>query len=86
MAGKIANNASADVASAEEMYTIRLPRLKGNNAQQTEFFSVNGRNYLVERGKNVTVPKEVYEVYMNSLDAEDAADEFAVSVGLKEPK
>ena len=69
----------ADTTKSKEqkMYTIRLPKLKGENAQQVEFFSVNGKNYLIERGKAVEVPEELYEVYQHTLDAEDDADAFA---------
>ena len=30
---------------------VRLPRNKGKNAVQEEFFSVNGVNYIIKRGE-----------------------------------
>lgn len=53
--------------------TVRLPRLKGHNARQEEFYSVNGKNYIIQRGKNVEVPLEVAEVIKNNEMAEDYA-------------
>ena len=62
---KTANNAKKVV--------VRLPRLQGQNARQEEFFSVNGRNYLIQRGKDVEVPEEVAEVIRNAEKAEEYA-------------
>lgn len=53
--------------------TVRLPRLAGQNARQDEFFSVNGRNYLIKRGETVEVPEEVAEVIENGQKAEEYA-------------
>ena len=32
---------------------VRLPRNKGQNANQDEFFSVNFKNYIIRRGETV---------------------------------
>lgn len=56
--------------------TVRLPRLKGHNARQEEFYSVNGKNYIIQRGKNVEVPEEVAEVIRNNEQAEEYAMEY----------
>ena len=56
--------------------TIRLPRLRGHNARQEEFFSVNGKNYIIKRGVNVEVPSEVAEVIRNNEMAEEYAMNF----------
>ena len=53
--------------------TVRLPRLKGHNARQEEFYSVNGKNYIIRRGINVEVPEEVAEVIRNNEQAEEYA-------------
>jgi hypothetical protein len=40
------------------------------------FVQVNGRSYIVKRGKNVKVPKEVAEVLQNSQEQDTKAAEF----------
>ena len=62
---KTANNAKKVV--------VRLPRLHGQNAQQREFFSVNGRNCLLHRGIDVEASEEVAEVIRNAERAEECA-------------
>ena len=62
---KTANNAKKAV--------VHLPRLHGQNARQEEFFSVNGRNYIIQRGIDVEVPEEVAEVIRNAQRAEECA-------------
>ena len=62
---KTANNAKKAV--------VHLPRLSGQNARQEEFFSVNGRNYIIQRGIDVEVPEEVAEVIRNAQRAEECA-------------
>lgn len=52
---------------------VRLPRNQGQNANQDEFFSVNGKNYLIKRGESVEIPEEVAEVIRNSEKAEEYA-------------
>lgn len=51
--------------TSEEMVTFRL--FKDNDKYKAPIFvGVNGTGYLVERGKEVTMPKFVYEVLKNS--------------------
>ena len=40
------------------------------------FVQVNGRSYIVKRGRNVKVPKEVAEVLQNSQEQDTKAAEF----------
>lgn len=54
--------------------TVRLPRNPGQDARQEEFFSVNGKNYLIKRGETVEIPEEVAEVIRNA----ELAEEFAL--------
>lgn len=49
---------------------VTLPRLPGQNAEQVEFFSVNGKNYRIQRGIEVEIPVEVAEVIKNAQKAE----------------
>lgn len=43
------------------------------NEEQSQFVCVNGRTFLVPKGKNVTVPTPVYEALMNARHAEEEA-------------
>lgn len=92
MAGKTtqSNTASSSVIVEETpeqtTFQIRLPKLKGENAQQTEFYSVNGKNFLLKRGEYINVPRELYEVILNSQNAEEDADRYAESVAVREPR
>jgi hypothetical protein len=52
---------------------VRLPRNAGQNANQDEFFSVNGKNYIIKRGETVEIPEEVAEVIRNGEKAEEYA-------------
>ena len=60
--------------------TVRLPRLPGQNAIQEEFFSVNGRNYLIKRGETVEIPEEVAEVIINGEKAEEYAMSYVANL------
>ena len=59
--------------NAEKRVEVRLPRNLGQNANQDEFFSVNGKNYIIKRGETVVIPEEVAEVIRNSEKAEEYA-------------
>lgn len=64
---------------------VRLPRNPGQNANQDEFFSVNGKNYIIKRGEYVDIPMELYEVIVNGEKAEEAAFKFAEEQAVREP-
>ena len=64
----------ANNATKGKRVTVKLPRLPGQNAIQEEFFSVNGKNYIIKRGEEVEVPEAVAEVIRNS----ERADEYAM--------
>lgn len=64
---------TADNATKSKRVTVRLPKLPGQNAIQEEFFSVNGKNYLIKRGETVEIPEEVAEVIRNAEKAEEYA-------------
>lgn len=53
-----------------------LEKLRGRNANQQIFVSLNGRDYLIQRGVSVEVPIGVYEVVMNSIKAKDEAFDY----------
>ena len=64
---------TADNATKSKRVTVRLPKLSGQNANQEEFFSVNGKNYIIKRGETVEIPEEVAEVIRNAEKAEEYA-------------
>lgn len=92
MAGKTIKSTTEEssvtktVNGEEETYEVYLPKLKGNNAKQVEFFSINGQNCLLKRGENIKVSKALYEIILNAQNAEREADDYSEQVGLKEPK
>ena len=59
---------------------IKLPKKKGQNANQEEFFSVNFKNYIIRRGEYVKIPEEVAEVIENADKAEESAMRFVDSL------
>lgn len=65
---------TADNATKGKRVTVKLPRLPGQNAIQEEFFSVNGKNYIIKRGEEVEIPEAVAEVIRNA----EKADEYAM--------
>ena len=60
--------------------TIRLPRNKDLGDKQQEFYSVNGRNFMVQLGKSVEVPEPVANLVKQNQAAEDAAYEYESSL------
>ena len=61
----------------EKRVTVKLPKLPGQNANQEEFFSVNGKNYILKRGVELEIPEEVAEVIRNGEKAEEYAMNYA---------
>lgn len=64
--------------------SVRLPRNKGQNANQDEFFSVNFKNYIIKRGETVEIPEELAEVIRNAEKAEDYALKYAEDTALRQ--
>lgn len=71
---------AADNATKSKRVTVRLPKLPGQNAVQEEFFSVNGKNYIIKRGETVEIPEEVAEVIRNAEKAEEYAMNYVDSL------
>ena len=67
---------TVDNATKGKRVTVRLPRLPGQNANQEEFFSVNGKNYIIKRGEDVEIPEAVAEVIRNAQKAEEYAMKY----------
>ena len=78
---KKADNAKKE--TKEKRVRVKLPKLRGINAEQEEFFSINGRNFRITRGEYVDIPEELEEVIRNGQDAEDYAFDYAESISKK---
>lgn len=63
---------------------FKLPRNRGQNANQDEFFYLNGQTYILKRGEEVEIPVELKEVIDNSAVAEEAAWVYAEEKKLRE--
>jgi hypothetical protein len=72
MADTITNKNTTNAKSRKVVVTLPLNR--GQNANQDEFFSVNGKNYIIRRGEEVEIPEEVAEVIRNA----EKADAYAM--------
>lgn len=73
-------------ATESKRIQVRLPRIPGQTGDQFEYYSVNFKGYLIERGKYVDVPEELAEVIRNGENAEEAAFQYAKEKALREPK
>lgn len=69
----------------EELVEVTLPILRDANAPQEEFFSLNGKNWLIKRGVPVMIPVALKEVIDNSDKAMEAAYSYAREQALKQP-
>lgn len=84
----------AEAKKTEQVTEVKKPdkvpiliNLDANpNAPTEEFFSVNGKNYIIKKGQTVMVPPEVAEVYYNSQKQMQKNRQYVDSVGLREPK
>jgi hypothetical protein len=69
---KKAAEGAVEVSPWDVKKTIFLPRGQ-ENEEQSRFVAVNGRTFMVPKGKDVQVPLPVYEVLMNARMAEEEA-------------
>lgn len=69
-----------ETAPEEQEYTVRLPKVRGEDAK---FVGIDGVAYLVKRGENVRVPKAVYDELMRAEAAEIRADEQVEALAAK---
>ena len=63
---------AAEVNPWDVKKTIFLPRGQ-ESEEQSRFVCVNGRTFMVPKGRDVQVPLPVYEVLMNARMAEEVA-------------
>ena len=67
----------------EEMVEVRLPRNNSVRGEQQEFYSLNGKNYIIKRGVPVMVPKAVAALIESNQRAEDEAAEYQDNLAKK---
>lgn len=79
-----ATETKAPAKADDGMVTIRL--IRDENHRQPLFVGLNGKGYLIQRGKNVSVPKAVAEIIENSLDQEQAALDYMDSKKYTDPQ
>lgn len=72
--------------SKNKTVRVKLPRAKGQNAVQEEFFSVNFKNYIIKRGEYVEIPEALAEGIENAEKAEEYAMIYAEEKAQKSPK
>ena len=63
--------------NAKKRVTVRLPRNKGKDARQEEFYSHNFKNYIVKRGETVEIPECVANIIKDAEQAEEYAMQYA---------
>ena len=66
---------TADNYDPAEMVTVRIPRMKDDNSDV--YVSVNDRTWLIQRGKEVEIPRCVAEVLEHSDDMEEEAYKYS---------
>ena len=66
------------MATKEKMVKIRIPYVKGESRDQ--FVAVNGKAYLIQKGKDVEVPESVAYILKRREDMLMAALEYEESV------
>ncbi len=62
---------------------VKIPLMPGEKKDHAEFFSVNGRNYRIQKGIWVEVPEELAEVIENGEKAEEYALEYIENLNKK---
>lgn len=78
--------AETAVKAEPERVEMRIHLDNDPNSPKEEFFSVNGKNYIIQKGVTVFVPPEVKEVYENRLMQEAKTRSYTESKMLNEPQ
>lgn len=71
----------ASAKKTEKMVTVFVPRLQNSKKQPPLEGSVNGKAFLIPRGKKVEVPASVAEVVNRSLVNEQIAEDYYNNIG-----
>ena len=81
---EVAETVETPVVNDDALVPVFLERIPDPNASQVEFYSLNFKNYLIERGKTVYVPKELKAIIDAQKQAESEAVDFANGLGIRE--
>ena len=73
------NQIDAPVVGVNDKVKLTVPRMQGVKHQPDEFISVNGKSYLIQRGKTVKVPRFVADAYYASVKNQAKAEEYELS-------
>lgn len=68
------------VIETDKKVKFKVPRIPNEKDQPDLIVSVNGKNYIIQRGKEVTIPKNVADVIIASLKSAEKAEEYYYSV------
>lgn len=79
VANKTQTPANGGVSPWGIKHTVRLPKERGENAPETEFYAVNGHTINIALGKEVSISDPFYEVMQNNAEMLEAADEYSDS-------
>lgn len=77
---------TVELTTVPERVPLKLPLDPDPKAPKEEFFSVNGKNYLIKKGVTVLVPPEVKEVWDNAEEQRLKAYEYVDEKSLREPQ
>lgn len=70
-------------AETEKKIPYKLRKLPGKDANQDEFYSINGKDYIIKRGVTVEMPEELYNYIIEQERAEEEADRFSEEAAQK---
>jgi hypothetical protein len=68
----------------EELVALKIPRSRTGESEDV-FIGLNGKVYLIQRGKEVLVPPGVKEIWENSQSAEDVVADIIDDTKFKDP-
>lgn len=74
------------VEATPERVPMRIELDPDPKAPREEFFSVNGKNYLIKKGVTVLVPPEVKEVWDNAQEQRAKSMAYVDEKMLHEPQ
>ncbi len=70
------NQTDVPVIGTSDLVKLTIPLIQGAKVQPDEFISVNGKSYLIQRGKTVTVPRYVADAYYSAVKNQEKADAY----------
>ena len=74
----------AAAKTTEELVALKIPRSRIGEPEEV-FIGLNGKTYLIQRGKEVMVPPGVKEIWENSQQAQDVVADIVEDTKFKDP-